>query len=468
MSQDPFSYLPRRIANAHHASGPFAFLNPTTRYLEVLATGAAPASATDAATKGKDHIDGAYQIWRSRDNRKGRHAVVLTHDFLRKQRRGGSDGTGDATPSKPISASIPRSSNSVRGVLHGLYKMLVRYPVWDVSYDVAIIFTIGSVVWVINSFFVWLPLAAPWTEFSGEETMAGGVSALVGATIFEVGAVLGLLEAVNENRADCFGWALEEALESGMLSLRPRPDNCQHGHGDRTRLLSRSQKRKKHRQHGNAVAGVGGQTITEANHEDMNGGSSSGSDAEAEAESATPSSQPTSKAALKHRRWTWWPTLHELRTVYAREMGFWGCAIQLFGATIFWISGFTGLPPIYNRLSAAAANGIFWLPQVVGGIGFIVSSVMFMLETQRKWYLPAPKMLGWHIGFWNLVGAIGFTLCGALGFGAAASDAVQYASTLSTFIGSWAFLIGSIIQWYESLDKYTILIQDSLPSHIPQ
>ena len=78
--------------------------------------------------------------------------------------------------------------------------------------------------------------------------------------------------------------------------------------------------------------------------------------------------------------------------------------------------------------------------QVVGGSGFIISSTLFMLETQEKWYLPAPKLLGWHIGFWNLVGGIGFTLCGALGFGA--SDAsVAYASTLATFIGSWAFLV---------------------------
>lgn len=63
-----------------------------------------------------------------------------------------------------------------------------------------------------------------------------------------------------------------------------------------------------------------------------------------------------------------------------------------------------------------------------------------MLEVQTKWYLPAPHLLGWHIGLWNLIGAIGFTLCGALGFGGE-SDAIEYALTLSTFIGSWAFLV---------------------------
>ena len=39
-----------------------------------------------------------------------------------------------------------------------------------------------------------------------------------------------------------------------------------------------------------------------------------------------------------------------------------------------------------------------------------VTSILIMLETQRKWYEPAFGMLGWHIGFWNLVGAVGFTV----------------------------------------------------------
>ena len=33
-----------------------------------------------------------------------------------------------------------------------------------------------------------------------------------------------------------------------------------------------------------------------------------------------------------------------------------------------------------------------------------------MLETQPNWYTFAPRILGWHIGLWNLVGAIGFTV----------------------------------------------------------
>jgi len=97
-----------------------------------------------------------------------------------------------------------------------------------------------------------------------------------------------------------------------------------------------------------------------------------------------------------------------------------------------------------------------------------------MLETQPRWYIPAWEMLGWHIGLWNLIGALGFTvkppkqcnevagdllivskLSGALGpaFG---NSGAQYEASLATFWGSWAFLVGSAIQWYESLDKHPV------------
>lgn len=139
---------------------------------------------------------------------------------------------------------------------------------------------------------------------------------------------------------------------------------------------------------------------------------------------------------------TWLPTLTELTTHYLREIGFLACLSQFLGATVFWISGFTAIPQINAALGTRAEqNGAYWLPQVVGGTGFVVSSLLFMVEVQERWYIPAPSLLGWHVGFWNLVGAIGFTLCGALGFAVDDGGPVEYALTLATFVGSWAFLV---------------------------
>lgn len=174
-----------------------------------------------------------------------------------------------------------------------------------------------------------------------------------------------------------------------------------------------------------------------------------------------PGKPPSSTSSSSTRTWQWFPSVSSLKTHYIHSLGFLACSFQMAGASIFWIAGFTALPPIFDRLtSVPAQNGAYWLPQVIGGTGFIISGLLFMLETQRKWYIPAWGTLGWHIGAWNLVGGIGFTLCGALGFAAENSGAV-YQGSLATFWGSWCFLIGSVIQWYESLEKFPVEVERS-------
>lgn len=261
--------------------------------------------------------------------------------------------------------------------------MFTTYPYWDVSYLVAVIFSLGSVIWVINAFFVFLPLVQPRTEFEGEASVAGGWTAFIGATVFELGSVLLMLEAVNENRTGCFGWAIEKVEEEGLglLVRREGKDGCGHHHANK----------------GNFV-GKGVKTSTEKNmgHNEVDGEQDVGKYGE---------------NGPKEKSWQWWPSWHDLTTHYIFELGFLACSAQMFGATVFWISGFTALPYIYDKFpSQGAIDGGYWVPQIVGGSGFITSGLLFMLETQDKWYRPAFKVLGWHIGLWNLIGALGFTV----------------------------------------------------------
>ena len=89
-----------------------------------------------------------------------------------------------------------------------------------------------------------------------------------------------------------------------------------------------------------------------------------------------------------------------------------------------------------------------------------------MLEVQKKWYVPNLTDIGWHsaylhslslasligiVGLWNLIGAVGFTLCGALGY--SSNEGAVYQSGLSTWWGSWAFLIGSVVQIGEAIHR---------------
>jgi hypothetical protein len=356
-------------------------------------------------------------LWRSRDNRKGRHA-------LRVDTKASPQETG---------ITAPQLTQSTHATAKGILRMVTCVPYWDVSYLVAITFTIGSVIWIINAFFVWLPLEDPKTEFPGEILTGGGVSAFIGATVFEIGSVLLLLEAINANQTGCFGWALETVLsktkseEDGSHSHTPAstrltPDmrECRHHHADRKSLF------------------FGSRSLSVAtDHEFL-------------------STYPGYVTSLPDgRSFRWVPSVSELRSHYLHELGFLASLVQFFAATIFWIAGLTGLPGIYDHMSQGLTDGIYWVPQMVGGAGFILSGLLFTLETQKTWYRPAWHVLGWHIGVWNFIGGIGFTLCGALG-PASMHSGVEYQATLATFWGSWAFMIGSTIQWYESLQKHPV------------
>jgi hypothetical protein len=298
--------------------------------------------------------------------------------------------------------------------------------------------------------FVWLPLQKPSTEFKNEVSTGGGITAFIGATIFEIGSFFLMFEAVNENREGCFGWAVEQIFypEEGKggsgghpgpwLKVSPNLAGCTHHHQNRHNLVGKSRRRKSPQE----------QVKQDGDRTDPDPPSPSNFAQE-------PWREDRIHSGPDKHAWQWFPTLHELSTHYLHQLGFLACTAQLFGASIFWISGFTALPGVLNNLSPGAAiNGAYWAPQIIGGSGFIVSGTLFMLETQQKWWKPAFGTLGWHIGLWNLIGGLGFTLCPA--FGIDTASWAQYEASLSTFWGSWAFLIGSLIQLYESLQKHPI------------
>ena len=146
------------------------------------------------------------------------------------------------------------------------------------------------------------------------------MTAFIGATIFELGSVLLMLEAINENREGCFGWAVREAWEDHErkhLDFSPDKGNCAHHHMNRRNLVGKSSVSSEH--------------DTNLKNEPLKVG----------------------------RAWSWYPSWSDLKTHYVHEIGFLACSAQMFGATIFWISGFTALPGILNHLSPGLEYGIY-------------------------------------------------------------------------------------------------------------
>ena len=229
-----------QLADAH-TTGPFAFLNPTRAHFTHTAIfpqerdGSNDDQPAVSSAQDKGYQSENEQLasdiefkWRSRDNRKGRHALIVQPSSLETSQY-----------------LTPKPTSTLQGTGKGILRMFTYYPYWDVSYLVAVIFTLGSVVWVLNAFFAYLPLAQPQTEFVTEILYGGGITAFIGATIFEIGSVLLMLEAVNENRTGCFGWALEKLLErdgenGARVRVRPDKDRCSHHHKNKRNLVGKS------------------------------------------------------------------------------------------------------------------------------------------------------------------------------------------------------------------------------------
>ncbi|KAI9654056.1 MAG: hypothetical protein M1831_005573 [Alyxoria varia] len=381
--------------------GPVSFLNPTRAEIQE------PGRSVDDLL-----LTAPYPLlqWTSRNNRKGRHQLLLT------------------TPPQDL-VQLPDPTNGSRAILKGLWKMVTRFPVWDVSYDVAASFTLGSAIWVLAAVFIFHPVAAPESAFENETLYAGRIIAFVGATFFFIGSVLMVLEAMNEDRTGCFGWALKRALEIDDRDVHvhswkivPDRDSCTHSHANKDAWLAPAS---------------GGE------HGKGNGLGSSDEHLE------------LPEYPQAHQRpWIWLPTIHHLRKHYVFELGFLASVIQMLASTIFYISSFTGLPVIFTSLTVRLIYGVRFVPQFIGGAGFVVAAALFTVETQSKWYRPAFRVLGWHVGVWDLAGGIGFTLSPV--FGVMPATWAQYQSALSTLWGSAAFFIGSSIQLYESLEKYPV------------
>ena len=301
----------------------------------------------------------------------------------------------------------PNPTNSLKGVAKGIWRMCTVFAWWDVSWWIGVLFAVGSAIFIACGLFYFLPVAYPSTTFPGEATTAGGVTAFVGATLFQIGAILLVVEACNENQTGCFGWALEQAFSH---------DSEAEGNGTKTKATALCDHHHAHGVH------------------------------------------KSSTVALQHpnagRRWEWWPTWHELTTHYFHELGFLASFILAVGATIFYVSGILALPGVYNHLPQGVLYGIYWLTYLVGGILFVVSSGLYMLETQPNWYTPAPKLLGWWIGVFNMIGSVGWTLSASFGY--CSASWCSYQSDLSLTWASIGFTIGSVLLWYEALDKYPV------------
>lgn len=160
-----------------------------------------------------------------------------------------------------------------------------------------------------------------------------GVTAFIGATMFEIGSVLLMIEAFNENRAGCFGWQFERLFlsesngskqdldtEQGKaIRLKPDMDHCTHHHPNRMNLAGKS-----------TTPGSFLPPLSQQKRTDMRN-TSSGRAEKAAIQADSETKDENSVSGSTDRSWVWFPTMDELRAHYLREIGFLACFSQFIG-----------------------------------------------------------------------------------------------------------------------------------------
>lgn len=315
------------------------------------------------------------------------------------------------------------------GFLRRIQQICTLFPWRDMSWMVGVTFAFGSASFVINGFFLTLPLIAPERDFSTETSYATPISGLLGGVIFVLGGYSGLLEGLNYKRGEIIvteGLPLDAGDMSEPNKKKP----------DATSSLTLSPTTSDHDQN-NTLFPMRRFSVPKR---------------QTTATIAT-SSTSTHLALLGSPSFIWWPTMCHFVSTYHSDLVFLAGFVQFIGTIIFLIGSITAVPGVIDFSNIPQYYGASLFPATFGGVLFTIAGILQMVNCQDRWFLPSVTRLDWYIGLANMVGSIGFTLAGALPF-VGTTDATLQAA-LASFWGSWLFMIGGALQWYHAMGNYS-------------
>lgn len=158
----------------------------------------------------------------------------------------------------------------------------------------------------------------------GSYLRIGNITAFIGATLYEVGGILLVLEAVNAGRV--------ESLGSALMSDLHLNNRC----GTKPNHTVQVQAVPTHRDPGT--------------------------------------------------RWIWAPSWQEFSTHLVFDLGFQASFIMGIGCTVFYIAGIASIPPLFKLIDRPDLKElVYWWPLLLGGILFVVSGILYVLESQERW-----------------------------------------------------------------------------------
>lgn len=271
--------------------------------------------------------------WTSRNNRKGRHALVVHQSSEHYD--------------------MPPPTTGLYSILRGIYRMATTFTFWDISYLTAIVFTLAVVILLVNAVLAVMPYASPqWVPPAALIYVEGSLT-FAGCCLFLLSSFLSWVEAVNAKHRGCFGWKREHISYLDVTESRIE-------HGAATRIVP--DWNCVHRTHN--VANI----FQYSNHRDAE-----------ESEGSTDNLfgiVKTKDSSQDKDQWRWFPTKRELCKHFIYDLGFVTCTVLLLSSAVYCSAAIASLVSILKTDGEVA----HWIriPQVIAGLGFVTSSVLFM------------------------------------------------------------------------------------------
>ena len=267
-------------------------------------------------------------IWRSRDNRKGRNSIVIPR-------------TSMAYPNLP-SKNRPVYTSSFKGVGRNLYRMAFSFPYWDMAFWSGWSYTWGSVLFVIDGVWAWGPVG--WdVEWKGIDTYAIGIFFFIGALLYQVGAVMAYLEAVNDG--SFHGSAMKRFLEGHQDEQKRMLDEKVSNFFGHLNPLHEKKKHAKEEAEEKKMHDIDPEAGWKTIHRRERPGSIyPGMQKPGPRRGGVDLGEAEEGESHEYLTWRWYPTWHALKTHHIYEIGYIACSIQLFGATLYAWCGLVSVP----------------------------------------------------------------------------------------------------------------------------
>ena len=147
-------------------------------------------------------------------------------------------------------------------------------------------------------------------------------------------------------------------------------------------------------------------------------------------------------ALIGSEAWIWIPSAADVASLL-RTAPFVAGLVLLSGGVILSTSAVASIPGILDPMNLFLTQALVFTPQVIGGSLFFVANLALVMETQERWASD------WQGAAWNALASAGFVITGILLLG----DKILEASVVS-FVASFSFLIGSVLQWYSLMEYH--------------